>query len=473
MKIITTVGTSIFTNYNTKDEVIKDYPELSRDYDSITTPFKNLKDVSASSFTDSRYESDKKYVREIIQYLWLEVAKEKSCAELQTLYKIAEETGEVLEVYLLATDTVLSVLACELIKVYLLEKKTINGKTVSCVFNNDINSADTSIVKGLQVKNAKEFINEGFNNLFKIINELSKKGKSVLNISGGYKAILPYLTLFAQVKGIPLKYKYEDSDELISIGNLPFHFDYSLFEDEFLAFEAIKSGKAEHNLPNKEYFLELLEDKNNFKKLQEKQLIQLSNDKIKLSLLGKMLYEEYEKDEKDEGFNASNLLGFTMEALIFKFFNSQYPSLKNQLGQDIGQSEQGDAYDIDVFVETDSLIWAIEVKPQNVKVLINPSESQKKQMKTLEYKCSHGAFKNANEQYKNKKLNIAVFMYHHIQPNSYQQNNFIELKNKFDYIRWIWLQPDKKYKGNVNWSVTTKRLKEFDFVTKKWTNFIL
>jgi CRISPR/Cas system-associated protein Csm6 len=467
MKIITTVGTSIFTNYQNKNKVLRTYSDFR--YKDINTIIEDLDNTtSASDYTNSRYLGNIMRVKQVISKLW--IAKEKSCAELQTLYKIAEETEGDLEVYLLATDTVLSVLACELIKEYLLTVKTIKNRKVSCVFNNDVNAADTSIVVGLQIEEASQFINVGFNNLLKIINDYSEKGKFVLNISGGYKAVLPFLTLFAQIKGMPLKYNYENSNELISIGNMPFNFDYSYFTDEYIGFEALKKDK-EHNLPNKEEFIELLEDKKGFNSLVEKQLIQENNGKIKLSLLGEMLYQEYEKIEIDEGFNASHLLGFTMEALIFKFFNSKYPSAKNQLGQNIGQSEQGDAYDIDVFIETDNLIWAIEVKPQNVKVLINPSDSTKKQMKTLEYKCLQGAFKNAEEQYKNKELNIGVVMYHHNMPNKYQQEKFIELNEKFKYVRWIWLKPDKNYKGNINWSVTSNRLKEFDFNTKKWIDF--
>lgn len=482
MRVITTVGTSIFTNYNKKDNVIRGYPSLSRDYEGITTQFDNLDErmneakgkpesIPASEYKNSRYQSDIDYIREVIRYLWLAEAQEKSCAELQTLYKIVEEEeAKEFEVYLLATDTVLSVLACELIKEFLLEKEPFNGKKLRCIFNNDIEATDTTIVKGLQVNDAENFTNEGFNNLLQIIEKQTSGNKALLNISGGYKGIIPFLTLFAQIKDIPLKYNYEKSDTVISVGSLPFHFDYSLFEDEFLAFETIKPNKKEHNLPTEDDFKELLNDKDNFKLLQEKQLIQKIKDKIRLSLLGKMLYKEYEKIEKGDGFSVSNLLGFTMEAIIFKFFNNELPSEKNQLGKNIGKSQQGDAYDIDVFIETDNIIWVIEVKPQNVKILINNSDSQKKQMRTLEYKCSHGAFKNAYEEY-GDKANIAVFMYHHTQPNEYQEKSFIELQKKYNYLKWIWLKPDKRYKGNVKWNVTLQRLKKFDFEKQQWINF--
>jgi CRISPR/Cas system-associated protein Csm6 len=498
MRIITTVGTSIFTNYNKKEEVVRKYPSLSRDYEGITIQYSNLdkrvnekgkeESIPASDYTNSRYQSDIDYIREVIQYLWLAEAQEKSCAELQTLYKIIEEEQnvEAFEVYLLATDTVLSVLACELIKEFLLEKRTINGKAISCVFNDDIKSADTTvvsglnkeevenkeytIVSGLQVNSADNFTNDGFNNLLEIIDKATIEKNTLLNISGGYKGIIPFLTLFAQIKNITLKYNYEDSDTLISVGSLPFHFDYSLFEDEFLAFEAIKPGKKVDNLPNEEAFLKLLGYKDNFKLLQEKQLIQVVKNKVRLSLLGEMLYRKYEEIDKEDGFDVSNLLGFTMEALIFKFLNDKFPSNKNLLGKNIGQSQQGDAYDIDVFIEKDETIWAIEVKPQNVKVLINSSDSQKRQMKTLEYKCSNGAFKNAYDEY-GDKVNIAIFMYHHLQPNEYQRNNFIELHKKYNYIKWIWLKPPNNYKGNINWSIIEQRLKEFDFENQQWKKF--
>jgi CRISPR/Cas system-associated protein Csm6 len=213
MKIITTVGTSIFTNYQNKNKVLRTYSDFR--YKDINTIIEDLDNTtSASDYTNSRYLGNIMRVKQVISKLW--IAKEKSCAELQTLYKIAEETEEELEVYLLATDTVLSVLACELIKDWL----NINSKIIVL---------EIKIIGGLQVDNSEIFKNEGLKNLVKVISDLNT-GNTALNISGGYKAIIPFLTLIGQIEQIPLHYMYEDSNSIITIGKMPFSFDWTLIE---------------------------------------------------------------------------------------------------------------------------------------------------------------------------------------------------------------------------------------------------
>ncbi len=224
-RIITTVGASLFNNYKNKDKVIKAYPMLVKDYESIDTQYRNIEEFESSERQNSKYTSDIDHILGIIEDLWLPYAKEKASAEIETIYKIAEEEKQDLDVVLLATDTVLSVLACELIKEWFDKHPSVNEHKISCVFH--INSF---VVKGLQVKNAIRFENEGFHTLLEIIQKHTEKGNTLLNISGGYKAIIPFVTLFAQLEEIPLKYMYEDSDELITVGNLPFGLDWAVVE---------------------------------------------------------------------------------------------------------------------------------------------------------------------------------------------------------------------------------------------------
>lgn len=473
-RIITTVGTSLFTNYMNKDDVVRAYSGLSKEYEQIDTQVKNLEKFDHSKRQDSKYDSDIRHIKDIIQYLWLPFAHEKSCAELQTLQAIAaENSGAELEVYLLATDTVLSMVACELIKTWL-DQGNING-VKKCVFHADANAPDTTVIKGLQIEKADRFRQEGFSNLLNILQKFAVKGSTVLNISGGYKAVIPYLTLYAQLEGIPLKYMYEDSEELITVGNMPMDFDFSLFTDEYIVFEMIKPDKSAQNLPSKLSFIENLSTPDSFQLLKDNFLIVENDDKIQLSLLGQMLYRKYEAIQKEEGFSASNLLGKVMEVKVFEFFQSQYPAAVMRLGKNIGASPQGDSYDIDVWVETEQMIWALEVKPQNVDVLIKDSMKEKKKKETLEYKCAAGAFFYTRQAHQGENLNLAVLMYHHVEPHPLQVEAFKKLKKEkgADYIRWIWLKPNVGYKGNVNWNVGFDHLKEFNFGTSQWDNFKL
>ena len=481
-KVITTVGTSLFTNYQNKDKVLKSYPSLSGEYEAIDVPFNLLNErtgidsnkinIPASERTSSKYQTDINHIKECIAFLWLPFAQSKASAEIATLYEIAKEENQDLEVYLLATDTVLSIVACELIKEWFDKDPSVKNTNIKikCVFHGDIKAPDTTIVEGLQVKDKERFETVGFEKLLGIINKFKEKDKTILNISGGYKAIIPYLTLFAQLEGIPLKYTYEDSDALITVGNLPFSFDYSYFTDEYLAFEKIKPDKKNDNLPSKKEFIDNLSEAKEFEQLKDKFLIEEKDDKIQLSLLGKMLYEKYESVIKEDGFHVTHLLGKVMEIQVFQFFQNQYPQAQQiVLGKSIGELK----YDIDVFVENKEAIWVIEVKPENISILIKEGTKEKEKMKTLEYKCSTGAFKSAKEAYQNKPINLAIVMYHHKVPNKSQVAAFIKLYEKFNDIRWLWLQPPDNYKGNVNWTATIDKFKEFNFQSNEWIDFKL
>ncbi|HNI43678.1 MAG TPA: hypothetical protein PK230_03220 [Chitinophagales bacterium] len=484
LKVITTVGTSLFTNYQKPENS----HELGNQFQSIGDLFDKLDKQTQGAFdvNNSKFKSAIRNIKERIKLIWLPFAKEKACAELQTLAAIAQEEKKDIEVILLATDTVLSVVACELIKEWLQENPVIeikqdesdvsSIKITKCTFNDNLSATDTTIVKGLQITKPKMFADQGFDNLLNIIKKHIEKENTVLNISGGYKAIIPYVTLFAQLEEIPLKYIYENSDQLITVGNLPFSFDFSFFTDEYLAFETIKPEKKEQNLPIKSDFITNLSSEKEFQAIKDAFLITEKDDKIKLSELGKMLYYKYEENEKENGFHSSNLLGKVMEIKVYEFFQEQFRNAKNAkivLGQPIGKSKEGGAYDLDVFVETTEEVWGIEVKPQSIDILIRDNMTEKKKKETIEYKCEEGAFGSAKECFKEKKLHLFVVMYHYNEPHQRQAENFKSLNEKYPYVRWLWLKPPSNYKGNVNWSVDLSKFKEFNFQTCQWDNFLL
>lgn len=216
-KIITTVGTSLFTNYmkpEAKAKIGEDYVKIKDQFDALDTCVDAL----------DRKADKEKEIRDEMQY-WLTLENTNACAEIKSLSKIAEQEGDI-EVYLLATDTVLSVLACELIRDFLGTNKTTfaGGKIKEIHFDNSL------IVKGLQVKDAEKFETIGLENLIKIIDAKHVRNQTILNISGGYKAMIPVATLIGQLNKIPLYYIYEDSEDPIEIGNLPIQFDWSLGE---------------------------------------------------------------------------------------------------------------------------------------------------------------------------------------------------------------------------------------------------
>ena len=63
------------------------------------------------------------------------------------------------------------------------------------------------------------------------------------------KAVIPFMTLYAQLKNIELRYMYEESDNLVKVGNLPIQFDWAVGElyHDFLCEEEIRLGLDESN----------------------------------------------------------------------------------------------------------------------------------------------------------------------------------------------------------------------------------
>ena len=197
-KIITTVGTSLFTNYNDKKN---------------ETLNKDIKDESYSEYSEWEEE-----IKEIKEKLLSFAKTDNACAELTSIMKLKEKYDDI-EVYLIATDTIESVLVCEVLEEVLLDKDI------------EVKFDDNHIIIGLQVDDYLKF-KGGLFHLIQTLYTISEYyyENIVLNITGGYKAIIPYLTIFGQVNNAPLYYIFENSDELISIPQAPININWSLFQ---------------------------------------------------------------------------------------------------------------------------------------------------------------------------------------------------------------------------------------------------
>ena len=121
-----------------------------------------------------------------------------SPAELQSITKIQDKLKEDLEVRLFASDTIASRLSAEILA----------DDTVASVLGDNISvtfDAQTDVIKGLQVEDSKTFSNEGMTNLIRKIDENAGGYQALaINITGGFKATLPYLTILAQLYRVPL-----------------------------------------------------------------------------------------------------------------------------------------------------------------------------------------------------------------------------------------------------------------------------
>ncbi|WP_242826028.1 putative CRISPR-associated protein [Desulfurispora thermophila] len=163
----------------------------------------------------------------------------EASAEITSLWKIKQETGQDIAASLIATDTILSRLAAEIIE------KVLQGQFK--VFFEPV----LDVIPGLQVKDRKKFEKTGLVELLERIEKIifsragGDYGQVGLNITGGYKAVIPYLTILGQVKGIPLYYIFERTDELIKLPQAPLSINWSMFEKYSHVLNDLAEGIAE------------------------------------------------------------------------------------------------------------------------------------------------------------------------------------------------------------------------------------
>ena len=127
-----------------------------------------------------------------------------------------------LDVYLLTTDTVLPRLAATIMEQYFRAKP-----------RKRLSIKEIVIIKNLQVADASRFKNIGLGKLIRQIDTISAGDYTnlVFNITGGYKAVIPYLTLMAQAHRIPAYYVFEEAKEkqLLEIPLAPVEIDWESF----------------------------------------------------------------------------------------------------------------------------------------------------------------------------------------------------------------------------------------------------
>jgi hypothetical protein len=110
--LMTTVGTSLFANYCNPDAE----KNLGSLYENITVELKGIEEISATDY--DKVKDDAEFIAKYIKIRWFCVDGQpnvEASAEIKSILKIREQMGEI-RVHLLASDSVASVLAAQLIK---------------------------------------------------------------------------------------------------------------------------------------------------------------------------------------------------------------------------------------------------------------------------------------------------------------------------------------------------------------------
>src|SRR5207237_27816 len=89
--------------------------------------------------------------------------------------------------------------------------------------------ARSVVIQGMQIRDGQRFRQLGVRNLFDQIDRLRKEtteDEIELNATGGFKGMVPYLTLYGIFHDLPVSYIFEQSDTLIRLPRIPLAFDW-------------------------------------------------------------------------------------------------------------------------------------------------------------------------------------------------------------------------------------------------------
>lgn len=309
--VITSVGTSLFTNY-----MDKDIRRILDTTENIEEEFGYLKNKDSSEYLNNRYYIKK--IKKVLTNNWIvgihkidnewtvekEISNCDASAEIKSLIKIQKECNTKINVELICTDTILSMLSAEIIK------ENINKINSNIIVENEIH-----VINGLQINDYRNFTQNGLQNLFRTLETLTYKDcdHDILNISGGYKAIIPYLTIYGQLYNIPINYIYEESDMLIKIGRLPIQFDMFF---------------AERYYP---YIMEpnIYGSKNKIvQELRDLLILVKDYKKFDRTFFGDMFLQYIDK----QLLISKSVMGFFMEYKLYEYYlNNPYKDDKNEI----------------------------------------------------------------------------------------------------------------------------------------------
>lgn len=120
----------------------------------------------------------------------------------------------------------------------------------------EVQDDDIIIIKGLVGEEATSFQTQGLNSLVEAVVPLvtdKRYERIVLNLTGGYKGSIPYLTLLGVIyPNVDIVYLYEQSKAVVAFPKLPVDFDIIEWNNHRGVIRAI------NQLPNKEQLLKIL-----------------------------------------------------------------------------------------------------------------------------------------------------------------------------------------------------------------------
>lgn len=228
------------------------------------------------------YEDDvgaaKDRIASKIDKLTLDFDLDDTSAEIKSLMRMGICPED--RLILIASDTIDGMLCAELVKEFLVDNKIIDERLVTI-----------KIIPGLQATDGNLFQKEGLKNLLSFLINLEHEDL-VLNPTGGYKSVVPYISLIGMLFNKPVRYIHEDSSDILTLTNLPI-----VLNDDLML-------SVEHKL-------RLIEEKTAIRETEWQSgidysdhrfdcLVEHSDGLVTMSGVGLLFWERYKKDFPDD-----------------------------------------------------------------------------------------------------------------------------------------------------------------------------
>ncbi len=410
-KVITTVGTSVITNYLMPEIKVM----LGDEYECIAEAVDKLEPRDASQYNISDFSTYINKIKRTILSKWLkgidwdskagywttgdsELMNVAASAEISSILKIKDAT----EIYLIATDTILSRIAAEIIVSTLDGFKKENGSTLNVFFD-----TEEDVITGLKINNPQAFQEIGLPKLIERLVSLGvNKEQIILNITGGYKGLIPFLTILGQVyDNVKLVYLYEKSDDVIVIPKLPINFNAGIAEDYSVYLDS-------------EYLVNPVNAAIN-KELEDSLLVYKVDDRYKLTSVGRLLREYVLNNTL---FLTKTTLGYGFEVLVFEYYHKMYKGSYNVARGVKSINNKSVDSDLDLLLSNGNKYICVSVKA------FNQLRANDKYIKAQRQFANHVAF------FLNNQLNL--ISYHQV-IYLYENRNISEINDQLIGLRFV------------------------------------
>jgi len=212
-------------------------------------------------------------------------------AETHSLAKIKLEKED--EIILLYSDTYDGEVCAKKLQGLIIENFNVNVMLIK--------------VNGLQTIDAKKFRKEAIASLYNILDKYKYRENVLLNTTGGFKSLVPYLTLYGMMNNLKVVYVFEFSKELIYLPPAPVNFDYSRL---LKAYGALKFLKEEEIVKEDEFFNKLNDvkysDREYYTSLIEYYEIINNIQYVIASPFARLFFDDIDKERVEEVYLSSD-----------------------------------------------------------------------------------------------------------------------------------------------------------------------